>query len=190
MQCLLHYGGSVPAVVGAIFDGSLPPQIKALPLHLSMIEAVNALSAAAQKPESSSLSAEDKKRVLGQAVRLAEVPNDADGAGDDDVYDDDVDDSVPLPRGFSVGAANESASEDDAGEDGEVDSDDGDGDPRWRGGGGGKGGFKGGKGKGRGSKGPVQGQTIQARRKEENKARVANHNRRDGAMRKMMKGMV
>jgi len=189
MQCLLHYGGSVPAVVGAIFDGSLPPQIKALPQGLSMAEAVSSVSAAARKPETSGLSAEDKKRVLGQAVRLAEVPMEADGEGDDNnVYDDDVDDSVPLPTGFSFGAANESASEeDDAGEDGEVDSEDDDGDPRWRNS---KGSHKGGKGKGRGFKGPVQGQTIQARRKEENKARVANHNRRDAAMRKMMRGMV
>jgi len=48
------------------------------------------------------------------------------------------------------------------------------------------------KGKGKGSgrgKGPVQGQTVQARRKEANKAQVANHNRRDGAMRKMARGM-
>lgn len=47
-----------------------------------------------------------------------------------------------------------------------------------------------GKGKGKGkSSGPTQGQTVQARRKEANKAQVANHNRRDAAMRKMARGL-
>jgi len=197
LQCLLHFGGSVPAVVGAIFDGSLPPQIAALPQGMTLLEAISQVSAAAQRPESGGLSAEEKRNVLGQASRMEAAPANAasdSGGNEENMYDDDVDDSLPVPSGFRVGAANESDSGNSAGEDGVFRDDDGADsdsdawDPRW---GKGKAGKGKGKGKGKdGGKGPVQGQTVQARRKEENKARVANHNRRDGAMRKMMRGMV
>ncbi|CAE7516311.1 ASCC2 [Symbiodinium natans] len=63
LQCLLHYGGSVPQVVGAILDGSLPPQLSALPTTL----AIGAEPTAAAPSAEVGLSAEDKKRVLGQA---------------------------------------------------------------------------------------------------------------------------
>lgn len=191
LQCLLHFGGSVPAVVGAIFDGSLPPHISALPQGASLAEAFSQASVAAQAPQQAGggLSAEDKRWVLGAA---AAPPSSSaarlGGTGLDDVYDDDVDDAVPMPSGFRVGAGHESDSDlDSAGEDGEVSSDEEEG-ARW-GPDRGKGGYLSGKGKGRG-RGPVQGQTYGARRKEQDKARVGNHNRRDGAMRKMMKGMT
>mmetsp|Transcript_57339 Transcript_57339/g.166453 ORF Transcript_57339/g.166453 Transcript_57339/m.166453 type:complete len:755 (-) Transcript_57339:119-2383(-) len=194
LQCLMHFGGSVPAVVGAVFDGSLPPHIAALPQGASVVEAFSQASVAADAPgaSTSGLSADDKRRVLGQAQRMADNPGRSSdtpsGPSNVDayVYDDDVDDAEPMPSGFRIAAGAMSDSEGDAGDDGEVESDSDGGDPRWGGGGGGKG-LKGGKGKGRG---PVQGQTYQARRKEENKARVGNHNRRDGAMRKMMRGMM
>ncbi|CAJ1337788.1 unnamed protein product, partial [Effrenium voratum] len=65
LQCLLHYGGTVPQVVGAILDGSLPPQLATLPKGMSIGgESVSAASSSAEQPR---LSAEDKQMILGQA---------------------------------------------------------------------------------------------------------------------------
>lgn len=183
LQCLMHYGSSVPAVVGAIFDGSLPPQISALPKGRTLVEALTAVSATAGKQENnamplnSTISAADKSFIMGRANQQEEA--------DDDLYDDDVDDDA-LPS-LRVGGAPDSDSEGEGDEDDDgMDSDD----SRWRdGGNNGKGKGKG-KGKSKQKGDPVQGQTVQARRKEEHKARYANHNRRQGAMRKFAKGMV
>eukprot|EP00418_Pyrodinium_bahamense_P008104 CAMPEP_0179104658 /NCGR_PEP_ID=MMETSP0796-20121207/48563_1 /TAXON_ID=73915 /ORGANISM="Pyrodinium bahamense, Strain pbaha01" /LENGTH=723 /DNA_ID=CAMNT_0020802615 /DNA_START=44 /DNA_END=2211 /DNA_ORIENTATION=- len=171
LQCLLHYGNSVPAVVGAIFDGSLPPQLSALPISLGLHQDPSA--ALASKPGEAKLSSADKARVVEQASRMdreaTEASAEAAAAGE---YDDDFDDGDLVP-GFRIGGNQGSDSE--ASEDSRASSseEEGAGSSRWPGG---KGGHKGG-GKGK-FKGPVQGQTIQARRKEENKAKVANHNRR------------
>merc|ERR1712014_270252 len=97
-------------------------------------------------------------------------------------YEDDFDDGEEEAIGPGIRAG---------GSDYGDDSEDGSGrssgeDDRWAGQNRGKGGKLKGKGKGRGkSKGPVEGQTVQARRKEENKSAVANHNRRDRAWAKM-----
>mmetsp|Transcript_52392 Transcript_52392/g.150166 ORF Transcript_52392/g.150166 Transcript_52392/m.150166 type:complete len:804 (-) Transcript_52392:35-2446(-) len=235
LQCLLHFGSSAPAVVGALFDGSLPPQLKALPQGMTLMEALRGVSASAAKPESQGLSAEEKRLILGRAQNMDKEASEAaamrsaasvaavasgvdrgaagkkgfglgggggqsggggeDGEADEDVYNDDVDDTLPVASGFRVGKAGSESEADDAGEDGVMQESDEE--PRWasadRGKGGksrgkGFGGGKGGQGSGKGTGKQVQGQTIGARRKEENKARVGNHNRRDGAMRKMMKG--
>merc|ERR1719291_467918 len=121
---------------------------------------------------------EEKERAeRARAIKAGEIPPDKPQARSlpasayAGVYDDDADNDAPVTPAFRAGAAASGSGEPD---------------DRWASGAGRKG-----KGKGRGKdKGPVQGQTIQARRKEENKARVANHNRRAGAMAKMRKGMV
>jgi len=179
LQCLLHYGSSVPQVVGAILDGSLPPQLSALPTNL----AIGAEPAAVAAPVEAGLSAEDKQRVLGQADRLDHQPDRESEA--EEKYNDDFDDeeAVGMPR-LAAGVASDW---EDTKSDEEPDSSDDDGQPQWsnnrmRGG------RVKGKGKGRSSQ-PVQGQTFAARRKETNKAQVANHNRRDAAMRKMARGL-
>jgi len=201
LQCLLHYGGSVPAVVGAILDGSLPPQLQALPQGLNLTQNPN--EALAPKPQKAKLSADEKKHVLDQAGRMdreakAVVAVAAAAEADEEptefagMYDDDVDDTALVPQGFGgVGGNHGSDSEDsDAEIKGDVSSsgEEGDGERQWHNNRG-RGGREKGKGKGRGRGEPVQGQTIEARRKEANKAKVANHNRKAGAFRKMAKAM-
>merc|ERR1719291_121340 len=135
---------------------------------------------------------EEKERAeRARAIKAGEIPPDKPQARSlptsayAGVYDDDADDDAPVTPAFRAGAAASGSESEDSGEDGRSSSS-GEPDERWASGAGRKG-----KGKGSGKdKGPVQGQTIQARRKEENKARVANHNRRAGAMAKMRKGMV
>lgn len=175
LQCLLHYGGSVPQAVGGILDGSLPPQIKALPIGMS----IGAETAAAEQPSQSSLSAEDKQLILNQADRIEGSDVEVEKYNDD--YDDE--EAVGMPR-LAAGAASDW--EDRSEEEEEGSSDEG---PQWS-----NDRMRGGrlKGKGKGkakSSGPTQGQTLQARRKEAHKAQVANHNRRDAAMRKMARGL-
>ncbi|CAE7158606.1 unnamed protein product, partial [Symbiodinium pilosum] len=186
LQCLLHYGGSVPSVVGAIFDGSLPPQLTALPTNLPIGAEPAAVVTA--KVEAG-LSAEDKKLVLGQADRIEHQPADAESEAEEK-YNDDFDDeeAVEMPR-LAAGVASDWEDGKDTKSDEEEENSSDEGQQQWsnnrmRGGR-----VKGkGKGKGKSSQ-PVQGQTFAARRKEANKAQVANHNRRDGAMRKMARGM-
>mmetsp|Transcript_88452 Transcript_88452/g.175886 ORF Transcript_88452/g.175886 Transcript_88452/m.175886 type:complete len:773 (-) Transcript_88452:105-2423(-) len=204
LQCLLHYGGSVPAVVGAILDGSLPPQLQALPQGLALNE--NPAEALAPKPEKAKLSADEKKRVLDQAGRMDREATDVAAAAAlaaesgeveepvkfPSMYDDDVDDTALVPQGFGGVGGNQGSDLDgsDAEENGDASSsgEEGDGSIQWRNNRG-RGGREKGKGKGRGKGEPVQGQTIEARRKEANKAKVANHNRKSGALRKMAKAM-
>jgi len=199
LQCLLHYGGSVPAVVGAVLDGSLPPQLQALPQGLSLKE--DPAEALAPKSQKAKLSADEKKRVLDQAGRMdreaTEAVAAAAEAGEEPsesagMYDDDVDDTALVPQGFGGLGGNQGSdlNDSDAEEEGNVSSsgEEGDGAVHWRNNRG-RGGREKGKGKGRGKGEPVQGQTIEARRKEANKAKVANHSRKQGALRKMAKAM-
>eukprot|EP00930_Biecheleria_cincta_P003223 TRINITY_DN104156_c0_g1_i1.p1 TRINITY_DN104156_c0_g1~~TRINITY_DN104156_c0_g1_i1.p1 ORF type:complete len:752 (+),score=213.40 TRINITY_DN104156_c0_g1_i1:135-2390(+) len=183
LQCLLHYGGNVPTLVGAILDNSLPPQLAALPIGLSIREEIAATNSA-QPSEQPGLSSEDKKWIFAQAGR-----QDAEEIIEADEYDDDYDDAEGLgvPKLAAGAAGSESEGDDSVDPDAESDEDTGRqqyGQDR------GRGGRLKGMGKGKQSKGPVQGQTIQARRKEANKASVANHNRRDAAARKMGRGMM
>lgn len=186
MQCLLHYG-SVATVVGAVLDGNLPPQLANLPQDMSMGDFTQAqnkgleLMAPSREPE---MSREDKLRTLQSVERQTrEEAAAAAAAAEQREYDDDYDDAAEAfgRTRMRVGDTKASDSGEEDGGSGTDSSDEGD--PRWRDGGG--------KGKGKAGKerGPTQGQTVQARRKEENKARVANHNRRDQARRKMAKGM-
>eukprot|EP00448_Togula_jolla_P018886 CAMPEP_0170570604 /NCGR_PEP_ID=MMETSP0224-20130122/1202_1 /TAXON_ID=285029 /ORGANISM="Togula jolla, Strain CCCM 725" /LENGTH=743 /DNA_ID=CAMNT_0010892899 /DNA_START=15 /DNA_END=2246 /DNA_ORIENTATION=+ len=184
LQCLLHYGGSVPAVVGGILDGSLPPQLAALPHGLKLGGQVPLAAGSFGQEEINPLSAEEKRRVVAQAGRMdrefmASMAAAAEAGVNE--YDDDYDDAMQGGLGVPVGG-NGSASERSESEGESSDN----GNSRWPDAKG-KGG-KGGKGKGRG-RGPVQGQTIGARRKEENKAAVGNHHRRDRALQKLRKGM-
>merc|ERR1711920_807355 len=170
LQCLLHHGGSVSSVVGGILDNTLPPQLQALPIGLKLHEDPHA--ALAPKPLERTLSSEDKRLVLQQTERQKQVL-------EHDEYDDDGDDGEASPI-LRVGAAgSESEGSDEEHNSSEEDS-------RW-------GNDKGGKGKGKGKgkyRGPVQGQTYQAARKEANKARIGNHNRRANADAKMRRGMM
>lgn len=181
LQCLLYFGGSVNTVIDAIFGGGeLPPQLDCLPRGLSLNE--DAKFFVAPHPKETVLSAADKREVIQQADRMEleiEQKHAMASLGlDFDIYDDEFDDSAVVPS-LQIGAGVQSES--DAEEDSDVaddDSDDAGGKAK------GKGKYK--KGSGRGQ---VQGQTIQARRKEEHKGKIANHNRRDQALRKMQRGM-
>merc|ERR1712217_649428 len=97
-----------------------------------------------------------------------------------DEYDDEGADGDLSPILRVGGAANGSESEGSEKEDNSSEED-----SKW-------GNEKGGKGKGKGKgkyRGPVQGQTYQAAKKEVNKARIGNHNRRANADAKMRRGM-
>jgi len=181
LQCLLHYGGNVPTLVGAILDNSLPPHLEALPIGLSIREDI-AANNSAQPSAQPGLSSEDKKWIFAQAGR-----QDAEEQPPADEYDDDYDDNEGLgvPK-LAAGAAGSESEGNEVDPDAESDEDAGQQFGRDRG----RGGRFKGMGKGKQSKGPVQGQTVQARRKEANKASVANHNRRDAAARKMGRGMM
>lgn len=201
LRCLLHYSFSVQAVIAAIFDGSLPPQLETLPKGLKMFEEPDA------KPElERKLSQADKALVMGRVnrmeeVRLAAAEARAADAREDardaraaeasmeareemEDYDDDVDDA--FQAGGQVRVGNIESGSEGADGDSEAESSEGGEASRWpQGAGKGKG-----KGRGKGPGGPVQGQTYQARRKETNKAVVGNHNRRQGADRKLARGMA
>eukprot|EP00927_Polykrikos_kofoidii_P067076 TRINITY_DN62600_c0_g1_i1.p1 TRINITY_DN62600_c0_g1~~TRINITY_DN62600_c0_g1_i1.p1 ORF type:complete len:754 (-),score=156.02 TRINITY_DN62600_c0_g1_i1:6-2267(-) len=180
LQCLLHYGGSVPAVVGAILDGSLPPQIAALPVGMRIGEDPMSVGGAWEPALQRALSREDKQRIMVQADAMGRK------AAEDAEYDDDYDDTGNAGANLNVDAGDSDLNDSD-----EEDNSSGE-DESWRGqrGKGGYKGQKGGKGGGGKGKGSVKGQTIQARRKEENKSAVANHHRRDRAWAKMRKGMM
>jgi len=189
LQCLLHYGGSVPAVVGAVLDGSLPPQLAALPIAMKIGEDPGDGCGPQAPSLQRGLSSDDKKRVMAGAERMQRTQAAIDAAELAE-YNDDYDDTL-VTRGKMTnqkGPANDSDLDRNSDEEG-AESGSGDEDSRWKGQNRGKGGkIKGGKGKGKGKE-PVQGQTIEARRKEANKSSVANHNRKDGQAAKLRKGM-
>eukprot|EP00929_Paragymnodinium_shiwhaense_P119196 TRINITY_DN91077_c0_g1_i1.p1 TRINITY_DN91077_c0_g1~~TRINITY_DN91077_c0_g1_i1.p1 ORF type:complete len:744 (-),score=231.50 TRINITY_DN91077_c0_g1_i1:16-2247(-) len=191
LQCLLHYGGSVPAVVGGVLDSSLPPQLEALPIGFKIGEDPMSVGGGGGVEEpmlKRALSTDEKKRIFDFQERLERKEEMEET---EDVYNDDGSDGSAEFGGGRVGGGAASGSEAPSeAEENQSSGEEGGGD-RWSGwqnrGKGGK--AKGGKGKGKGKE-PVQGQTIQARRKEENKAAVANHNRRKFADAKMRKGMM
>lgn len=168
--------------VRGILDGSLHP-MAAVPMTAVGDEVIIDTDEV-EEPVQPGLSEEDKQRIMGQASRLdREIEARVTEA---DEYDDDFDDTdIGLPQLAAGGDASESEELDETNDQESSDEEN----ERWandRG----RGGRIKGKGKGFFSgKGPVQGQTIGARRKEENKARVANHNRRDAAMRKLQRAM-
>jgi hypothetical protein len=191
LQCLLHYGFNVHSVVNAIMDKDLPPQLETLPRKLKLNEAPPSANAG----ESGKLSADDKRRIADQTSRMAKEEVERERkyaeakqtmASKWDEYDDEYVDSDTPMAGNNLRVAGFGPDADSDGEDESGDSSGEDGGQAHWGPDRGKGGKIKGKGKGKGyQKGPVQGQTVEARRKEANKSRVGNHNRRDGAMKKM-----
>lgn len=197
LQCLLHYGFSVPSVVNAIMDGSLPPQISTLPHGLKMNEPLPGSEAPTLDR---TMSADDKRRIVDQnnrmnreAVERAKKVAEAKEAKvrDDAEYDDDAEEEMGASNVRVAAGNNNSDSEQEKAESGASSGDEGQqwGRDRMKGGK-----FKGsGKGKGKSSKGPTStggnSGTVEARRKDANKARIGNHNRKQGADRKMGKGM-
>lgn len=167
LQCLLHYGGNVASVISGIFDNALPPQLAALPQGLTLHEDPKAaLAAANTKAGVSNFSIDDKRLVIAKASQQFE-----------DDYDDDPEEGSPS-HGWRVAPGADGSDSDGDSDENSVSSDNATGKGK-------------GKGKGRGkSKGPVQGQTYGAYRKEVNKSAVGNHHRKDRAMAKMRKGMM
>eukprot|EP00747_Dinoflagellata_sp_TGD_P079624 gnl/TRDRNA2_/TRDRNA2_160582_c0_seq1.p1 gnl/TRDRNA2_/TRDRNA2_160582_c0~~gnl/TRDRNA2_/TRDRNA2_160582_c0_seq1.p1 ORF type:complete len:740 (+),score=132.38 gnl/TRDRNA2_/TRDRNA2_160582_c0_seq1:97-2316(+) len=177
LQCLLHFHGSVPNVVDAILDGNLPAQLDCLPRKLALTDDPTAATTVSH--ERAKISSDDKRHIIDQVSRLEKEALEESYANEGEDFDDTYEMNARV-------GPNESASEKSEEEDSGQSSDDG----AQRSGG--KGGGYGGKGGGKGGwkgRGPVQGQTIQARRKEENKAKFANHNRKAASQWKMSRGM-
>ena len=60
LQCLLHFSFSVPSVINAILDCSLPPQLETLPKGLKMNEA----PPSNDSRSGGKLSMDDKRRIV------------------------------------------------------------------------------------------------------------------------------
>merc|ERR1719181_2539335 len=66
LQCLLYYKFSVPSVVNAILDGSLPPQLETMPHGLKMNES----PPDSTTTDGAKLSVDDKRRIADQTKRM------------------------------------------------------------------------------------------------------------------------
>ncbi|CEM37446.1 unnamed protein product [Vitrella brassicaformis CCMP3155] len=213
LQLVKSFDAQVNMIVNHLFEGSLPPHLAALDRRMTLQEGIKLLEKGGSRPVSSpsqspppaaaaaaaaasvpqvaprprrarptvrmegdeglEMSAAEKSRILDTALRVDEY---------DDEYDDT--DMANYNIAAEIGDTGESDEEDEEEEDEKGEGAGAIRDPRW-----GPDKMRGGRlPRGRGL--PVHGQTIQARRKEEHKGRIANHNRRQGAWKKAQKGML
>eukprot|EP00922_Rhytidocystis_sp_ex-Travisia-forbesii_P043411 GHVS01064745.1.p1 GENE.GHVS01064745.1~~GHVS01064745.1.p1 ORF type:complete len:422 (+),score=61.27 GHVS01064745.1:1139-2404(+) len=206
-MCLRHYQGNVEQVLNALLEGILPDSLASLDKTLTLEKAVRELEnemscygeaekkktpegpmvekekkvfyleadghvGEAYSPDPGQLSAQEKRLIVEMGKEQC------------DIYDDELDDTfeesflkAPPDTLHSAPESSEEEEESDSAEQ-----------PSLSLAGSQFGSL--GRGRGRPEGRVVAGQSLQARRKEQNKSRVGNHNRRRGHLAKMRRGMI